>query len=95
MMVRVPKRFFDDTFELADEAPVVLRANKTHCWIDKDDPLVSELIDRADLYADFDNFPAEYHEICRSARATLKCFNLELPTRPGGKRLCGGKGDER
>lgn len=75
MVIRIPRSFWEDCVDCCSDVPDAVKQTKSHVWIDKNDERISELVSRADLYADVRN---GYWDSCRglvlSARATLKAI---------------------
>tara|TARA_Y100000588_G_C13450963_1_gene584059 strand:+ start:47 stop:289 length:243 start_codon:yes stop_codon:yes gene_type:complete len=78
-MIRIPKRYYDDHIECADEeSPEVLRETKSHYYVDNTPgPEWAEFVSRCEFYAaDPANVDGAYCQpIIRSARATMKAIN--------------------
>ena len=74
-LVRIPQRFLDDHAERDLDTPRIVRASKTHYWVERDDPAVPELLDDARYYAaSSGRMVSHVFGLCASARATIKAF---------------------
>lgn len=69
--IRIPRRFYDDHVDRDLEAPEVLKATKSHYWIDALSPHLDELLSDADYYADsVGDMERHLFGLCKSAAAT-------------------------
>lgn len=77
--IRIPRRFYDDHVERDLEAPGVLKATKTHYWIDALSPHLDELLSDADYYADsVGDMDSYLFGLCMSARATARAIRAAI-----------------
>lgn len=68
--IKIGRRFYDDHCERALPAPPVIRATKSHYWIDASSNLLSDLLEDADFYSIVSDWPREYFGLCKSAAST-------------------------
>ena len=52
MIIRIPRKFYDDHVERDLEAPEPVRENSRSVWIDTDHPDFAELVSDAKYYAE-------------------------------------------
>ena len=71
IIIRIPKRFFDDHAERDLDTPAIIRETKNHYYIRSDDPFVDELRDDAEFYAAEHGPDLLPPGLKASARATL------------------------
>ena len=82
MLIRIPKRFYDDCIECETRVPTIVRETKAHYFIDPDtaDPEFegatveetgSDFTSRARYYEDTLGFGDWVLPVCYSAKATL------------------------
>ena len=84
MIIRIPKRFYDDCNDCETRTPPIVRETKAHYFIDWDkaDPSFDDGVEetrrdfmsRANYYADPFGFDSYVMPICKSAQATLKAI---------------------
>lgn len=74
-VIKTPRLFWEDCVNCDCDVPSAVKKTKSHVWIEEDDA-ISELIDRATMYADHRNgYWDESRGLVLSARATLKSIN--------------------
>ena len=81
-LVRIPRKFYEDHDERCLPTPVAHRTTTRHVFVDINDPLLPELLDDAEYYADERGICPEVRGICRSAKATAKAITaacVDLP----------------
>ena len=79
--IKIPRRFYDDHVERDLEAPPVVKATKTHYWIDAKSEHLDELLSDASHYADMAGYMAPHvFGICRSAAATKRAIQDAVNT---------------
>ena len=86
MIIRIPRRFFDDHLDRDLPTPIPVRESARHVWLDSEDGDLGELLNDANYYShDVDAAPPG---VVLSARATVRavreCYGLEDP--PTGER---------
>lgn len=77
MLLKLPKRFFEDHRERDLDTPIVVKQNSSYVWVDQSDPHLAELKSDADYYSDMwdiGGFDKWLFGICRSAKATVKAI---------------------
>ena len=77
MLIKLPKRFFQDHKERDLETPVIGKENSRNVWVNANDPYLAELKADADYYSDMwdmGGFDKWVFGIARSAKATVKAI---------------------
>lgn len=77
VLIKLPKRFFQDHQERDLDTPGVVKETKTHVWVNANDPHLSELKEDAQYYSDMwdmGSFDKWLFGICTSAKATVKAL---------------------
>ncbi|ANS05813.1 hypothetical protein [uncultured Mediterranean phage] len=78
-MIKIPKRYYDDHNECADEdSPQILKETKAHYYVDNTPcPEWDEFVSRCEFYAADPVNVDGWHlwPVIRSARATIKAIN--------------------
>jgi hypothetical protein len=74
-LIKLPLTFFQDHEERDLETPAVVKATKTHIFVDARDPALDELLSDAMHYADSVAWMGrEYFGLCMSAKATERAI---------------------
>jgi len=74
LLVRIPKRFFDDHRDRDLPIPAVVKFTQKHYWINSADPAIEELLDDARFYADPDGPDLQPEGLANAARALLRAI---------------------
>lgn len=77
MLIKLPKRFFEDHKERDLDTPTVVKENSRNVWVDASDPHLAELKEDAQYYSDLwdmGSFDRWLFGICTSAKATVKAL---------------------
>lgn len=77
MLIKLPKRFFQDHKERDLDTPTVVKENSQNVWVNANDPHLTELKSDADYYSlmwDMGSFDKWVFGIARSAKATVKAI---------------------
>jgi len=78
MLIKLPKRFFQDHKERDLDTPTVVKENSRNVWVNANDPHLAELRADADYYSDMwdiGGFDQWVFGLARSAKATLKAID--------------------
>lgn len=81
-LIRVPLAFYWDHVSRDLPAPNLVRRTKTHGWVDREDPDLTELIDDAEFYTDAYG-PSGYggeRGLRSAAHALLRALKKEVKT---------------
>ena len=77
MLIKLPKRFFQDHKERDLDTPTVVKENSRNVWVNANDPHLAELRADADYYSDMwdmGGFDQWVFGIARSAKATVEAI---------------------
>ena len=77
MLIKLPKRFFQDHQERDLDTPTVVKENSRNVWVNANDPHLAELKSDADYYSlmwDMGSFDKWLIGIARSAKATVEAI---------------------
>ena len=78
MLIKLPKRFFQDHKERDLDTPTVVKENSRNVWVNANDRHLAELRADADYYSDMwdmGGFDQWGFGIARSAKATIKAID--------------------
>jgi|TARA_B100000902_G_C27089623_1_gene803153 hypothetical protein len=78
MLIKLPKRFFQDHKERDLDTPTIVKENNRNVWVNANDPHLAELKSDADYYSlmwDMGSFDKWVFGIARSAKATVKAID--------------------
>lgn len=80
ILLRLPRRFYDD-HEMRDlPTPSAVRKTKRHVFVLPDDPRLPELLSDALSYSDSGDFDPCYRGLCMSACATVAAIQDAQPS---------------
>ena len=71
VILRLPRRFFDDHADRCLPTPAIVRQDDRHVWVRHDDPDLRELLEDATFYADPDGPDEVPAGLKASARASV------------------------
>ena len=81
-LICIPRKFYEDHGERCLPTPEAHRTTARHVFVDINDPLLPELLDDAEYYADERGICPEVRGICRSAKATAKAITAAIKETP-------------